>query len=246
MSEPPARLSPHFAGIVLDGDPDLLRASYALRYQVYCLERGFLPAERYPEQIETDEFDEHSIHMGVVNARGELAATARLVRLTIAGLPCFDHCTFYSGVNVLRDLDRRVIEISRLAVSRSYNRREGDAHFSLQGATRAGSAERRGGGTLVMTLYKAIYQTSKRRGITDWMAATEKSLHRLISRSGFPFRQIGPETDYYGPVSPYLLDLSELDDVIRSGRFPLLDDFVEGLEPELNPRLMLSASEADE
>jgi N-acyl amino acid synthase of PEP-CTERM/exosortase system len=230
-------MSPHFTGLVLDDLPHLLNASYALRYQVYCLERGFLPPENYPDQIEMDEFDEHSIHMGVVNARGELAATARLVQLTVAGLPSFDHCTFYSGANVLGDLERRVIEISRLAVSRTYNRRAGDAHFSLEGATiRPDGPERRGGGELVMTLYKAIYQVSKRRGISDWMAATEKSLHRLISRNGFPFRQIGPQTDYYGPVSPYLLNLAELDDIISSHRFTLLDTFPDGLEPAFKSR----------
>jgi N-acyl amino acid synthase of PEP-CTERM/exosortase system len=138
---------------------------------------------------------------------------------------------------VLGDLERRVIEISRLAVSRAYNRRAGDAHFSLEGATiRPDGPERRGGGELVMTLYKAIYQVSKRRGISDWMAATEKSLHRLISRNGFPFRQIGPQTDYYGPVSPYLLNLAELDDIISSHRFALLDTFPDGLEPACKSR----------
>ena len=86
-----------------------------------------------------------------------------------------------------------------------------------------------------MTLYKAMYQTSKRRGITNWMAATERSLQRLVTRSGFPFRQIGPETDYYGPVSPYLLDLSEFDANIMSGQFPPLNGFMDGLEPEFRP-----------
>jgi N-acyl amino acid synthase of PEP-CTERM/exosortase system len=232
----PPTPSAYFTGLVLDDHPELLRASYALRYQVYCLERHFLAPDDYPDQLETDEFDQHSIHMGVVNAQGELAATARLVQLTPAGLPSFDHCTFYAGVNVLRDLQRHVIEVSRLSVSRSYNRRAGDEHFGLGSAPpRTEGGERRSGGVLVMTLYKAMYQTSKRRGITDWMAATEKSLQRLVTRSGFPFRQIGPETDYYGPVAPYLLDLAEFDANILSGRFPPLSGFTEGLEAEFMP-----------
>lgn len=229
--------TPHFTGLVLDDTPLLLAASYALRYQVYCRERGFLAPEDYPDGLETDEYDGHSIHVGVVNARGELAATARMVPLTWAGLPCFDHCTFHGGVNVLRNLDRKVVEISRLAVSRSYNRRDGDGHFSLAGASdRPEGRERRGGSALLMTLYKALYQVSKRRAITDWMAAAEKSLHRMNMRNGFPFRQIGPETDYYGPVAPYLLDIQDLDEAVLSGRFPLFATFVEGLEPAFVPR----------
>jgi N-acyl amino acid synthase of PEP-CTERM/exosortase system len=207
-----------------------------LRYQVYCRERHFLSPDDYPDQLEIDPFDQHAIHVGVINAQGELAATARLIQLTQAGLPSFDHCTFYAGVNVLRDLDRRVVEVSRLSVSRTYNRRAGDDHFSLGSAPpRTDGGERRSGGVLVMTLYKALYQASKRRGIANWMAATERSLQRLVTRSGFPFRQIGPETDYYGPVSPYLLDLSEFDANIMSGHFPPLNGFMDGLEPEFRP-----------
>jgi N-acyl amino acid synthase of PEP-CTERM/exosortase system len=233
---PPSAGSPHFTALVLDNDPVLLRASYALRYQVYCHERHFLPPGDYPDGIETDDFDQNSIHVGVLNAQGELAATARLVQLTRTGLPSFDHCTFYAGVNILRDLERRVIEVSRLSVSRSYNRRAGDEHYSLGTApARTEGGERRSGGVLVMTLYKALYQTSKRCGITNWLAATEKSLQRLVTRSGFPFRQIGPETDYYGLVAPYLLDLAEFDVNIMSGQFPALKDFIEGLEPEFRP-----------
>ena len=129
-----------------------------------------------------------------------------------------------------------MIEVSRLSVSRSYNRREGDGHYGLGSAPpRTDGAERRAGGVLVMVLYKAMYQASKRCGITHWMAATEKSLYRLVSRSGFPFRQIGPETDYYGPVAPYLIDLSELEANILSGQYPMISDFLDGLEPEFRP-----------
>jgi N-acyl amino acid synthase of PEP-CTERM/exosortase system len=235
-SASPASSSPYFTGLVVDDHPELLQASYGLRYQVYCLERRFLSADRYPDQVETDEFDKHSIHMGVINAQRELAATARLIQLTSDGLPSFDHCTFYDGVNVLRDLDCRVIELSRLSVSRAYNRRAGDGHFGLGSAPpRAEGGERRSGGVLVMTLYKAIYQTSKRRGIAYWMGTMERSLQRMVARSGFPFRQIGPDTDYYGPVAPYLLELAELDAILLSGRFRALHDFMDGLEPEFRP-----------
>jgi hypothetical protein len=57
----------------------------------------------------------------------------------------------------------------------------------------------------------------------------------MVTRSGLPFRQIGPETDYYGPVAPYLLDMSEFDANIMSGRYPSLNDFLDGLEPEFRP-----------
>jgi hypothetical protein len=33
---------------------------------------------------------------------------------------------------------------------------------------------------------------------------------------GFRFVPIGPQTDYYGPVTPFLLDLHEVDATLRS------------------------------
>src|SRR5205823_839428 len=129
-----------------------------------------------------------------------------------------------------------VVEVSRLAVSRKYNRRAGDGFYGLQGITeRPDGADRRKGGEIVLSLYKALYQASKRRGFTHWLAATEKSLQRLVAKYGFPFKAVGPEVDYYGCVYPYLMDLHEFDRVILSRRISLLDDFLQGLEPEFAP-----------
>jgi N-acyl amino acid synthase of PEP-CTERM/exosortase system len=229
--------SPHFRGLVIDDSADLLEESYRLRYQVYCLERKFLSADDHPAGKEVDAYDRHSVHVGVLNAAGEIAATARLVELTPAGLPALEHCEIYPQEQSLDHPGRRVVEVSRLSVSRRYNRRAGDGFYSLQGPqARPDSPERRGGGELVMTLYKALYQASKRRGFTHWLAATERSLQRLVAKYGFPFRAIGPTTDYCGDVSPYLMDLREFDRVITSHRIALLDGFLDGLEPEFRPR----------
>jgi N-acyl amino acid synthase of PEP-CTERM/exosortase system len=226
----------HFTAQVLDESPELLTASYGLRYQVYCLERQFLPEDKYPDKLEIDAYDAHALHLGVLNASNEMVATARLVRWTRYGLPLLAHCTTYPDQPALRNPSNRIVEVSRLSVSRRYNRRAGDENFALQGVTRrADGPERRGGGEIVMVLYKALYQASKRHGFTHWIVATERSLQRLVARYGFPFHAIGPETDYYGPVAPYLMDLAEFDAVILSGRFPLLESFLDRLEPEFRP-----------
>lgn len=209
---------PCFQGRLLDGDPQLLEQSYSLRYQVYCVERRFLPVENYPNRLECDEFDRHSLHLGTIDRHGDLAGTARLVRASLAGLPLFRHCrTFEHEIEVYRPR-HQVVEVSRLAVSRHYRRR------------------RDGSDALVTSLYKTLYQASKRCGFTHWVVATEPSLQRLVAQYGFPFRQIGPEIDYFGPVAPYVMDLAEFDMVILSGRFAALSTFLEGLEPEYDPR----------
>jgi N-acyl amino acid synthase of PEP-CTERM/exosortase system len=229
--------SPFFRALELDDVPTLLEASYRLRYQVYCHERGFLPSQYYPDGIETDVFDQHAVHLGVLNAADSLVATARLVPRTLDGLPMFGHCSVLVGDPVLADPHAPIVEVSRLAVSRQYNRRKGDEHYALEGGgTTAAGERRREGGEIVMTLYRALYQASKRHGFTHWLAATERSLQRLVTRYRFPFRQVGPEVDYFGLVAPYLMDLSEFDAEILSGQVPALRDFLVGLEPRFQPR----------
>jgi N-acyl amino acid synthase of PEP-CTERM/exosortase system len=220
---------------VIDAAPTLLERSYRMRYQVYCIERGFLPADQYPDKLEVDRYDDHAVHLGVLTTSGELVATARLVEWSDAGLPLLDHCELFPDETSLQDPAFRMVELSRL-VSPKYNRRAGDDFYSAQGATnRRDGEERRGTVEPVLTLYKAMYQTSKRRRFTHWLAAGEKSLLRLLTRYGFPFRAIGPETDYHGSVTPYLMALADLDRVIVGRRMPLLHDFLHGLENEFRP-----------
>jgi N-acyl amino acid synthase of PEP-CTERM/exosortase system len=69
----------YFYARSIDDSPVLLEQSYRLRYQVYCRERHFLPVDDYPNGLESDRFDKHSVHVGVIDAWGELAATARVV-----------------------------------------------------------------------------------------------------------------------------------------------------------------------
>ena len=233
-------LSPYFTGLVIDDLPLLLEASYRVRYQVYCNERGFLPAEDYPDQLETDVFDAQSVHLGVVNTQGDLVATARLVQRGAAGLPMDSHCELFPDEPRLDNPDYSVVEISRLAVSRRYNQRAGDGFYGLQGGRTStidgtGRVERRGGGEIVLTLFKAIYQESRRRGFTHWVSASERSLRRLVAKYGFMSRAIGPDCDYYGIVSPCVVDLRDLSAEIASGEIPVLRKFLDGLEPEFWP-----------
>jgi N-acyl amino acid synthase of PEP-CTERM/exosortase system len=235
----------YFAGLELDGSPHLLEESYRLRYEVYCLERGFLPAADYPDHLERDAFDSHSVHVGVVNNEGTVVATARLIEMRDANLPVFAHCSLFTAEGQVLDPAWRVAEVSRLSVSRRYNRRAGDEFYGLQGQTpRAGETERRGGGELVLALYRAIYQAAKRHRFTHWIAATERSLQRLFAKYQFPFRAIGPESDYYGMVAPYLLSLRAFDELILSGRVPVLNEFLDGLEPEVRPGEPIAAAAA--
>lgn len=204
-------------GRQIDSDARLMDESHQLRYQVYCLERRFLNPDDYPDRRERDEFDRHSLHLGVLSPEGDLLATARLVKVNIIGLPLFRHCTIYPREHELFQDTTRVAEISRLCVSRSLRKRQ------------------IGAASVAISLYRAIYQASKRNGFTHWLVATEPSLQRLLSTLKVPFREVGPRTDYYGPVAPYVVDLSKWDQTILSPTLPVLHSFLDGLEPQYRP-----------
>ena len=209
-------------GRCIDHDLDLLRQSYQLRYQVYCVERAFLRAANYPDRIESDEFDRFSIHVGLLNESRSLIATSRLVTVSMAGLPLFRHCRIYPHERELWGVGNQVAEISRLCMSRDSR------------------GQQAGNSAIAVALYRATYQETKRRRLTHWVAAMEPSLHRLLSAMGVPFRSIGPMIDYFGPVAPYLLELAEFDRVIVSGEQSRLRTFLDGLEPEFCPHPTLA------
>jgi N-acyl amino acid synthase of PEP-CTERM/exosortase system len=66
-----------------------------------------------------------------------------------------------------------------------------------------------------------MYAYSLKNEIRYWYAAMERSLARILSRMHFGFQQIGPATDYYGPVAPYVADLRVLEHQLGA-RNPLL------------------------
>jgi N-acyl amino acid synthase of PEP-CTERM/exosortase system len=231
----------HFQTRTIDDSPRLLEKSYRLRYQVYCLERRFLPAEAYPDGLERDEFDCHSVHVGVVDPHDELAGTARLVMNSAAGLPLLRHCTLFPGETAIDDPRHRVVEASRLSVSRHYSRRQDDAFFTpppsapVVPAPSRGTERRDGRHDVFLMVLKALYQASKRMAATHWIVATERSLQRRGAEYGFPFRVVGPESNYAGRIEPYIMSVAEFDEVVLGGRIAALDDFLVGLESEFRP-----------
>lgn len=194
--------------------PDLLQQSQSLRYQVYCVDRGFLDARSYPEELECDEFDPHALHFCETDSSRRVADTVRLILENERGFPLFLHCSALPEEHAaLHAPGARIGEISRLAVRRDYGGRDGCK--------------------VVLQLYMQVYQAAKRLELTEVIAATEKPLVRLVGRYGFPLRKIGPEVQYGGRLrAPYAIRIADVDRTIASGEHALLNGFQSGLEQE--------------
>jgi N-acyl amino acid synthase of PEP-CTERM/exosortase system len=194
---------------------------YTLRYEVYCIECAFLDPACYENGKESDEYDGCSMHFGAYARDRTLVGTVRLVQPPKdLAYPFMARCEVFGHLTLPPHAE--AAEISRLVVKKTYRRRRGD---SLQGISKeflsgeippertipAGQTDRRTDSPLLLLgLYREMYRYSCENGIRYWYAAMERSLARALARMGFKFEPIGPATDYYGKVTPYIVDLHEL------------------------------------
>lgn len=193
------------------GVPDDL---FRLRYEVYCVERAYLTADPAVGGMELDDYDDCSTHFAAyAGADDALIGTVRLV--TPDSERCYPfqrHCTTFADFAMPEQ--GACAEISRLAVRRSHRRRRGDCVAGLPGHQARDPAEvdRRSNGCpmLLLGMYREMFRHSRCNNIGFWFAAMERSLARSLKKMGFHFVQIGPVSDYYGKVTPYLLDVSQV------------------------------------
>lgn len=192
-----------------------LRRALELRYQVYCVERSFLEAEDYPDGVETDEHDDAAAHFHAFDEVRDLVGYVRLISPDAEQrFPLQQHCGNFAD-GVLLPPAHQAAEISRLMIRGDFRRQRGSSRLSgvtaeVNNAILSGS-RRFETPNILLGLYKQMYIHSLASGIRYWYAAMERPLARSLARAGFSFEPIGPETDYYGPVLPYLADLRELE-----------------------------------
>ncbi len=218
VCEPVNEFAAYFSGceVLPHRDEGLFQAVQKLRYQVYCEECGFLKAEDCPNGLELDEHDVNSAHFVALNLQQELAGYVRLVRPdAVQTFPFQMHCVALMDGVVLPPAEHSA-EISRLMVHRDYRRRHGEhppVGTSVDESKPPAAIRelRNPSPQILLNLYRQMYAYSLRNDIRYWYAAMERSLARILTRMNFGFQQIGPATDYYGPVAPYVADLRVLE-----------------------------------
>ncbi|MHB8949128.1 MAG: PEP-CTERM/exosortase system-associated acyltransferase [Rhodoferax sp.] len=191
-----------------------LRSALELRYQVYCVECSFLSPEDYPDGVESDEHDDAAEHFYAFDSQDDLVGYVRLVRPDAQQrFPFQSHCiTSADGVKL--PAPGRAAEISRLMLRCDYRRQRSTrlaAVASGQACAVFPGVRRDDASQVLMTLYRQMYAYSRANDISHWYAAMERPLARSLKRMNIAFRSIGPQTDYYGPVAPYLASLQEVE-----------------------------------
>lgn len=190
-----------------------LEACARLRFEVYCLDRGFLDPGAYPDGCERDADDQRSLSVLARHRDGHPAGSIRLVRSCQPGdLPFERHAAgrlSTAGVPVAE-----AGEVSRMVVQRNFRGRGGHGAEPL----------------LLLELYRGLYRASLQHAIRWWYAAMEPAHVRALASFGFVFRQVGPLFDYYGLVAPCQADLRELEREMASRQPGLFDWFKDGAQ----------------
>jgi N-acyl amino acid synthase of PEP-CTERM/exosortase system len=196
-----------FEGVVAN-TPELLRESYRLRYQVYCVEHQFLDPEKNPGGLERDEHDDHSAHAILRHrATGAVVGTVRLVLhrpgATSGSLPFHAVCKHPA----LRDPNfmplEATAEFSRFAISKMFRRRIDDGTYCRGYDPKELFGDPRRViphitlGLMTMTLRLALPNN-----VRFVCAVMDPALLRLLSRFGIHFQLLGAQVDYHGWRQP--------------------------------------------
>ncbi|MBN1599466.1 MAG: GNAT family N-acetyltransferase [Bacteroidales bacterium] len=149
-----------------------LQSCYRLRFHVYCKEKRWLSPGKFPDELEIDEYDDKAVHVIAMDENFKIVGMMRILKESdYKKLPFLDH----PGLKGTSFHAPNMAELSRFIVNATQNR-----YYVLKG------------------LIRAVYQTSRKIGVDNWIFVSEPSLVRFLERFKFYFDPICPPAKYYG------------------------------------------------
>jgi N-acyl amino acid synthase of PEP-CTERM/exosortase system len=206
------------------GTPAQLEHVARIRYRVYCEEFGYEAGEAFPDDMERDDFDSHSLHCLVTHkASNTPAGCVRVVRPPgKSALPFEKFCSssldsdFFEANPMPRET---MCEVSRLAVDGMFRRRSGEKATRFGGVhvSELSQQEQRSFPLIAVSCFLAANIMADLPGRTNLFAMMEPFLPRLLKRSGIQFSRVGEDIDYHGLRAPYFVTTSAVKDGVVSG-----------------------------
>ncbi len=182
----------------MDRDEELMRSVFQMRFQIYCMECGFLPAADYPERQETDEHDDHSAHFCAFNLMDGLVGYVRVVRPDAEQtFPFQSHCTgLFESVQLPPPSE--AVELSRLMVRKDYRRRPGDLVTGVTVEQKALPQDKRRENSprILLSMYRQVYAYSVENGIRYWYVAMEVFLFIALRATSWCARLTAPRRSF--------------------------------------------------
>jgi N-acyl amino acid synthase of PEP-CTERM/exosortase system len=190
----------------LADQPALAETAYALRYQVYCMERKFENPEEHNQGLESDQLDAHAVQ-GVLFHRptDRAVGTVRLIlpeRCGEEGLPI---AQLLGSNNIdLEDFVRvkDCVEVSRFAISKEFRRRWTDDRAVAPDHPLLRDDPLRRTNLACLSLIQFSLRQCIDHNVLYWTAVMEPTLLRMLARMGLRFISIGPVVCHHGFRQP--------------------------------------------
>ncbi|PID78186.1 MAG: long-chain N-acyl amino acid synthase [Deltaproteobacteria bacterium] len=227
-------------------DEKVKEDTFRMRYEVYVQEFGFEKKEDHPGGLETDDWENESIHLACLNENDSVVGTIRLVLNSEKGFP-IEKTGDLSFIGEKPDNDK-IAEISRLTVSKDLRRRKEDGIHGVESYLKKKEGgvlpddgtippEMRGrkNPVLLLGLCQAMYQESKRIGLSHWYIITEDKLFYALKKFNFLFHPIGEKLWYHGWRRPYLGIISEIEKLLMEKSPDMLKFLLTGLDKKYHP-----------
>jgi N-acyl amino acid synthase of PEP-CTERM/exosortase system len=230
--------SSYFKVIIAD-TPHLIEQALRLRYEIYCLEKGYENPDQFENNLEQDALDEDSAHgLMVFVPTNAPVGTVRLILPQVSHqnrlFPIEEHCEFtptseeyQKGHSILEKIDRiKIAEVSRFSISKSFRKRLGEDK-TPHGLVDTKQAimklnDRRFIPHLTVGLVKSMFQLSFDNRIKHWFALMEPVLRKsLLKRFYLQFHPLGPTVNYRGIRQPYIADIASTAEEIRKNDMPM-------------------------
>jgi len=185
--------------------PSITEAAYALRYQVYCLERKFENPNEHSTGLETDQYDSHAVQ-GVLFHRPTNRPIGTVRMILPAGrtgeASPIEQLLSESDYNLSDFVDiPNSVEVSRFAISKEFRRRWTDDLMVAKYPLSPQDASRQANLAFLSMVQFVLRQSIERR-VLYWTAVMEPMLLRMLARMGIHFRPIGPVVDHHGLRQP--------------------------------------------
>ena len=184
--------------MVLANTAESKKIHFNLRYQIYCIEKGFEEAKQFPDELEKDEYDDRAVHFLIKHkADQQWVGTFRLIIDKFHDLPISQHAQIDPFHRV--EAQKTVVEFSRLGILRPFQK------HSQKIANDSDDPDL----CIVFNAISAGIEYSRKCGTHKIYFLCRPSLSRIIGKMGIRCPQIGDKTLYRGIRYPYKFDLAD-------------------------------------
>jgi len=205
----------------INDDEKKMEKAFRFRYEIFCEEKNFFDGESLYGPMETDLFDEYSLHFGAFDQFGDIKGYARLVCHSENGYPMQRLCP-YEITGAKDFIGESSAEVSRLAITKDFR-----SFYQKSSMGNTGAANNKNDTDLYIApqiqfgLFRMICAACLQLDITHVFAVMEPFLYKRLLRFSLKFKAIGDEFENHGKVFPFLGRISDFEKSLFSGNLSL-------------------------